>query len=104
MSVKNGLAGVVLILAIFLLASGIPSYLLYLMRVYPLTNREILAFSRTPIALFLLTLGTLGLLGLYSLRNENPSVKAWFKMAVYFGMVMLAWSWLEALLATSYRK
>lgn len=103
MNFKNGLAFILFFLAIFLVSGG-ASYL-FALSGFPVAEQDVVAFTRTPVALFLILLGSFGLLILSTLpKQRNPKTKAWLKLVVYFGMVILAWIYLELLLTTSYTK
>ena len=103
MSLKSGLAVAVFLLATFLVSGG-PSYIFALAGL-PVATQDLVAFTVTPIAFLLVLAGSFGLLILSQLsKGANPKRKAWFRLAVGFGVALLAYVYLELLLSFSYAR
>ena len=93
----------VFVVAIFLLSGGVSYF--YALNGLPIRQKDMVAFVRTPVALLLVMFGASGMLMLTTVHKpHNPRWKAWLKMAVGFGMIVLAWLSLELLLVDSYIK
>ena len=103
MKVKDGLAVAVFLLATFMVSGG-PSYIFALAGL-PVATQDLVAFTVTPVAFLLVLAGSFGLLTLSRLpKGANPRRKAWVRLAVGFGMALLAYIYLELLLSFSYTK